>query len=91
VIARVARLLDITDLEARAVLHLAAGGSEDLAAALDLSEGGARALARRLQELALVRSEPVPHRPRELRLRLSAAAERELAAALAVSRTARSP
>jgi DNA-binding MarR family transcriptional regulator len=90
VIARVARLLDVTDLEAQAVL-LVAGGVHDLAAALDLSAGGARALSRRLGELGLVRAEPVPYRAHEVALRLSPGAERELAAALAVSPAARTP
>jgi hypothetical protein len=86
VIARVSRLLDIGELEAQAVLLLAAGVN-DLAAVLDLSEGGFRALSRRLQELALVRFEPVPMHPHEVALRLSPGAERELTAITPPART----
>jgi DNA-binding MarR family transcriptional regulator len=83
--SRVARLLVITELEARAVLALAGGGRatlETLEADLDLSRGGALALAARLEREALVRREPDPYRPHGARLRLSTGAERELAAAL---------
>jgi DNA-binding MarR family transcriptional regulator len=83
---RVARLLSITRAEARAVLALAGGGTmtlQALQAELDLSPGGALALAVRLERDALVRREPDPYHPHEPRLRLSPGAELELAAALA--------
>jgi DNA-binding MarR family transcriptional regulator len=86
--SRVARLLVITDLEARVVLGLADGGTmtlEALEAELGLSPGGALALAARLEHQALVRREPDPDRPLGTRLRLSPGAELELAAALGSS------
>jgi hypothetical protein len=84
--ARVSRLLCIGEIEAAVVLGLAGGRAvtlDTLAAELDLSEGGARALAATLQHEALVRAEPVPARPREIALRLAPGAALELAAALA--------
>jgi hypothetical protein len=66
-------------------LRLAAGDAvplRDLQAELDLSDGGARALAQALAHEALVRREPVPMRPHEIALRLAPGARLELAAAL---------
>jgi hypothetical protein len=83
---RVARLLCIGEIEAGVLLGIADGRAvpvSALAAALDLSEGGARALVRTLEDHALVRSEPLPARPRELQLRMAPGAAVELAAALA--------
>jgi hypothetical protein len=83
--ARVSRLLGIAALDAAVVLRLAGGGAvplRTLAAELDLSAGGARALVRALEAEALVRCEPVPARPGEIALRLAPGAARELAAAL---------
>ncbi|HWM12515.1 MAG TPA: hypothetical protein VNO82_24350 [Solirubrobacteraceae bacterium] len=80
--ARIARLLAIADREAAVVVGLAGGRATTLGgleAELDLSPGGARALAARLEAEALVVREPDPH---GVRLRLSTGAERELDAAL---------
>lgn len=84
--SRVARLLCIGEIEAGVLLGIADGRAvpvSALAAELDLSEGGARALVRTLDDQALVRSEPLPMRPRELQLRVTPGAAVELAAALA--------
>jgi DNA-binding MarR family transcriptional regulator len=83
--ARVARLLCIGETEAAAVLRLAGGDSvsmSELQLDLDLSPGGARALAEQLDREALVSHEPEPADPRSVRLRLAPGGERELAAAL---------
>lgn len=82
---RVSRLLCIDELDAAVVLRLADGGAVSLgtlAAELDLSEGGARALVRALEGEALVCCEPVPARPGAIALRLAPGAAVELACAL---------
>ena len=84
--ARVARLLGIGDIEARIVVGLAGGGrvtARSLRAEFDLSPGGAAALADRLARERLVRGEPDPERPGQVRLRLSDGARIEADAALA--------
>jgi hypothetical protein len=84
--ARVARLLCLTESEARAVVAMAGGGCvtlRALRAALELSPGAAWALAGRLAHDAVVVREPDPDRPHEAALRLTDAAARELGAALA--------
>ena len=83
--ARAMRLLMIGDLEARAVLSMAGGRpmtSSALQRELALSPGGAAALAARLQNQALARLEPDPANPHTARMRLTEAAETELAVAL---------
>ena len=85
--ARVARLLCIGEMEARAVIGLASGARSSrgsLQVELEMSAGGAAALAERLIHDRLVDSEPDPDRPRAARLRLSAGAQLELEAALDV-------
>jgi DNA-binding MarR family transcriptional regulator len=81
---RLARLLLITEMQARAVLWLGADRSvtlEALAAELDLSEGGAIAFVQRLESEGLICRVPDPERPRSGRLRLApgAALERRIA------------
>jgi DNA-binding MarR family transcriptional regulator len=83
---RAADLLGTTEVEAQVIVGLVDGGhvtSEALQFDLDLSQGGAAALAERLARNALVSREPDPARPRCARLRLAAGAELELKAALA--------
>jgi hypothetical protein len=82
---RVRQLMDIGDVEASAVLALAAGGPltrADLQSHLDLSVGGARALIRALDDRALVVCEPDPADPAGVQLRLSVGADAELGAVL---------
>lgn len=83
---RVARLLAIGELEARAVVGMVAGTrttTRTLQADFDLSPGGAAAFAERLTRERLARAEPDPAHPSELSLRLTEGAALELEAALA--------
>jgi hypothetical protein len=83
--ARVARLLVISDFEARVVLSLVDDGHltlTDLERRYELSPGGAVALAERLDKERLVMREPNPRDPSNVRLRLSPGAEVEASAAL---------
>jgi hypothetical protein len=84
--ARVARLLCIRDNQAAVLLSIADGraiGLDELAAAFEMSLGGARAFAHWLEIEALVRPEPVPPHQSGIALRLAPGAGTELAAALA--------
>ena len=84
--ARVARLLAIGELEARALVGMVAGSrttTRSLQADFDLSPGGAAAFAERLARERLVRAEPDPEQPSALSLRLTDGAALELDAALA--------
>jgi DNA-binding MarR family transcriptional regulator len=82
---RLARLMEIGDMEASAVLALAGRAPltrADLRAQLELSVGGAHALTRMLADRALVVREPDANDRTAVQLRLSDGAEAELAAAL---------
>jgi hypothetical protein len=84
--ARVARLLDIGELDAQIVVGMVGGArvtSPWLQAEFDLSPGGAAALADRLARELLVCGERDPDDPQRVRLRLRDGARRELEAALA--------
>jgi hypothetical protein len=83
--ARVARLLQIGEIEARVVIAIAGGATVTarwLQASLDLSPGGAAALVDRLRREHLVRGEPEPDHPGAVRLRLLDGARLEIEAAL---------
>jgi DNA-binding IclR family transcriptional regulator len=78
-VGRIARLLVLSPLEARAVLRMAACGPAplpELQAELELSAGGVVALVQRLEREAVVR------RDQDGRLSLTPGAEREVEAAL---------
>jgi hypothetical protein len=83
--SRVARLLVIGEMEARAVLLMAGGARltvADLEARLDLSRGAAQAFAQLLGREALIVREPDPRGPGGVRFRLSDGAQNEVSAAL---------
>lgn len=82
---RIAELLVIAEIDARAMLTIACEGSvtpASLQAELQLSPGGAAAMMARLERERLVLAAPDPDNPRSSRLRLSQAAALELSVAL---------
>jgi DNA-binding MarR family transcriptional regulator len=87
--ARLAALLDVTVVEVRFLLLVAAAGRLRPVAAqahLDLSPGGAVAIAQRLEADGLLRRVPDPPEPRDVLLVLSPAGELELGVALSTLR-----
>jgi DNA-binding MarR family transcriptional regulator len=89
--ARLAALLDVTVVELRYLLLVAAAGRLRPVAAgaqLDLAPGGALAIAQRLAADGLLRRVPDPPEPRDALLVLSPGAERELGVALSMLRQA---
>jgi hypothetical protein len=83
---RVARLLCIRENQAAALLGIADGRTvtlDELAAAFEMSAGGARAFAHWLQVEAIVHPEPVGAHEPPIALRLAPGAANELTAALA--------
>jgi DNA-binding MarR family transcriptional regulator len=84
--SRLAQLLVVSDIDARAVLAIELEGYATLAslqAELDLSSGGAVAVQQRLERERIVVREADPYDPRSPRLRLSKGAALEVSVALA--------